>query len=131
MSCNLKKEPFTVGDTLIANLEHFFPKCYKETARQEIAPFSCCDPARTKMCDFVAQCPFARGAVQHQIVNKSKHKVFVGWGDDFVVVWWTLLPTLTQSRRQVNIETFFAPLLSAGGSQVKGFSDGNANNNDS
>jgi hypothetical protein len=125
--CDLPKEPITVGDTLIVNLEKVFPQCKQETERQKIPQFSCCDPKRETMCDFVAQCQFARGAVQQRLIEKPKHKVFVGWGENFVVVWWTVLPVLTQSRRVVDLETFFGPLLAIGGSRVKDLDDGNAN----
>lgn len=135
--CDLPEDPITVGDTLIVNLRKEFPKCWEDTARQGIRPFSCCDPNRTKMCDMVNQCAFARGFVHQRLVDKSKHKVFIGWYDTpvmsfspyagCVVVWWTQLPSLTQSLREVDLKSFFSPLIASNGSRVKDGHDGNAN----
>lgn len=111
MSFELPVAPKRIGTAIIASLAHLFPTCWQQTARQGIEPFSCIDPKREggKMCDFVNECPWAKGLTQNTL-RFDGARMFVGYGDDFVVVWWKALPSFTNMKQKVDVTKFFESL---------------------
>lgn len=110
MLSELPLAPKRIGSAVVASLRHFFPQCFTETERQGIEPFSCCDPRREEMCDQVAKCPYALGLVHRKIDFELQGKIFVGYGDDFVVIWWKALPPFTQLKKKTDVAKFFESL---------------------